>query len=140
MLRPFPIFLIGLALTACVKVAKVSKAQSLNSEAPLTTLAGSEWQPEITSGSEQFIAFKTGGEVMGHGGCNRFFGSYTLSGDALVFGPLASTRMACRDMAAENEFMAALNSARTIEATHLRLILKGEDGAPVLSLRRRDWD
>ncbi len=139
MLRPFPIFLIGLALTACVKVAKVSKAKM-----PLTTLAGSEWQPEITpnltSGSEQFIAFKTGGEVMGHGGCNRFFGSYTLSGDALVFGPLASTKMACPDMAAENEFMAALNSARTIEATHLRLILKGEDGAPVLSLRRRDWD
>ena len=135
MLRPFPIFLITLALTACVKAAKSVKAQS-----PLASLAGSEWGPEGDTKSEQFVAFKAGGEVIGHGGCNRFFGSYDQSGDTLTFGPLASTKMACPNLAEEQAFMSALQSARQIEATHMRLVIRGEDGQPVLTLRRRDWD
>ena len=135
MLRPFPILLVTLALSACVKVAKNVKAQST-----LSVLAGSEWGPDNANGSDQFVAFKTGGEVIGHGGCNRFFGSYDQSGDSLTFGPLASTKMACPNLGEEQAFMQALQSARSIEATHLRLVLKGEDGAPVLTLRRRDWD
>lgn len=135
MLRPFPILLVGLALSACVKVAKNVKAQS-----PLASLAGSEWGPEGGSTLDQFVAFKDGGEVIGHGGCNRFFGSYDQNGDDLKFGPLASTKMACESLDQEQAFMSALQSARQIEATHLRLILKDEDGKPVLTLRRRDWD
>ena len=135
MLRPFPILLITLALSACVKVAKNVKAQST-----LTSLAGSEWGPEGANSDDQFVAFKTGGEVIGYGGCNRFFGTYDQSGDALTFGPLASTKMACPNLQQEQDFMQALQSAREIEATHMRLILKGEDGLPVLTLRRRDWD
>lgn len=137
--RPFPVILIGLALTACVKAAKTAKAQ-----APLAVLEGSEWAPELEAGAglgaDMFVAFKSGGDVIGHGGCNRFFGSYEHSGNTLTFGPLASTRMACQDMSGERAFMQALQSTRTIEATHLRLVLLGEDGSPILSLRRRDWD
>ena len=134
-LRPFPILLVTLALSACVKVAKNAKAQS-----PLASLAGSEWGPENAGEYEQFVAFKANGEVIGHGGCNRFFGSYTQEGNTLTFGPLASTKMACPNLKQEQEFMSALQSARSVEATHMRLVIKGEDGAPVLSLRRRDWD
>lgn len=132
-LRPFPILLVTLALSACVKVAKNVKAQS-----SLSTLMGSEWGPEGTS--DQFVAFKSGGEVIGHGGCNRFFGTYDQNGDTLTFGPLASTKMACPNLNEEQAFMSALQSARTVEATHLRLIIKGEDGQALLTLRRRDWD
>lgn len=135
MLRPFPILLITLALSACVKAAKNVKAQS-----PLPSLAGSEWGPEGADASDQFVAFKTGGEVVGHGGCNQFFGTYDQSGDKLTFGPLAATRMACPNLDEEQAFMSALQSARRIEATHLRLMMKGENGDPVLILRRRDWD
>ena len=135
MLRPFPILLVTLALSACVKVAKNIKAQS-----PLASLAGSEWGLEGSSTSDQFVAFKDGGEVIGHGGCNRFFGSYDQNGDDLKFGPLASTKMACPNLDEEQAFMSALQSARQIEATHLRLVLKGETGEPVLILKRRDWD
>ena len=134
-LRPFPILLVTLALSACIKAAKTVKAHS-----PLASLAGSEWGPEGDEKSDQFIAFKAEGEVIGHGGCNRFFGSYDQSGDDLKFGPLASTKMACPNLDQEQAFMSALQSARQIEATHLRLILKGEDGKPVLILKRRDWD
>ncbi len=135
MLRPFPILLLTLALSACVKVAKNVQAQT-----PLTALAGSEWGPEGENGDNQFVAFKSGGEVIGHGGCNRFFGTYQQSGEVLTFGPLASTKMACPNLSDEQAFISALQSARRIEATHLRLVLKGEDGEPLLTLLRRDWD
>lgn len=41
------------------------------------------------------LRFQTQGALSGSGGCNRFSGSYKLSGMALQFGPLAVTRMAC---------------------------------------------
>lgn len=135
MLKPFPILLVTLALSACVKAVKTVKAHS-----PLPSLAGSEWGPENGSKVDQFVAFKSGGEVVGHGGCNRFFGTYDQSGDRLTFGPLASTKMACPDLGEEQAFMSALQSAREIEATHLRLVMKGEDGETILILKRRDWD
>lgn len=141
-LRPIAI-LIGavatLALSACAKVVKDSQ-----DAAPLTTLAGSEWAPEMAadtpSKAEQFVAFKAEGEVIGHGGCNRFFGSYSQEGDALSFGPLASTRMACPDMTSEYAFLETLKNTRAVEATHLKLVLKGEGGETLMTLRRRDWD
>ncbi len=43
------------------------------------------------------IEFGEAGQVSGTSGCNRFTGSYTIAGDQLTFGPLASTRMACND-------------------------------------------
>jgi hypothetical protein len=38
-----------------------------------------------------------GGGVVGYGGCNRFSGSYSRSGDTLTFGPMMSTRRACAE-------------------------------------------
>ena len=35
------------------------------------------------------------GRASGRGGCNGYGGAYTLAGDALHFGPLAATKMAC---------------------------------------------
>lgn len=36
--------------------------------------------------------------ITGFAGCNRFFGAYQRTGDALTIGPLASTRMSCGDL------------------------------------------
>ncbi len=55
------------------------------------TLVGS---PMAGEGVEVVMAFGDG-TVSGFSGCNRFSGSYRLTVDALEFGPLASTRMAC---------------------------------------------
>jgi len=52
---------------------------------------GSEWG----IGKNRFIQFSSDGKVSGHGGCNRFFGTYRINNKQLRFGPLASTRMAC---------------------------------------------
>lgn len=40
---------------------------------------------------------KDGSRASGYAGCNQFSGSFTLADDALIFGPLALTRMACAD-------------------------------------------
>lgn len=135
MLRPIPLLLATLALTACMKIAKTSKAKS-----PLSSLAGSEWGPEPVGGVEQFVGFKAGGEIAGHGGCNRFFGTYEQDGMRLTVGPLASTRMACPHLKEEAAFLEMLQNARIIEATHMKLVLKDDDGVTLMTLRRRDWD
>ncbi|WP_371397492.1 META domain-containing protein [Fretibacter rubidus] len=135
MLRPIPLLLATLALTACMKVSKNIKAAS-----PLPSLVGSEWAPEQSGDVEQFVGFKSGGEIIGHGGCNRFFGTYEQTGDTLTIGPLASTKMACPHLGAESAFLGALQDARSVEATHLKLLLKNEAGETLLTLRRRDWD
>lgn len=56
------------------------------------------------------------GRVEGNGGCNRFGGSYTVTGQELRFSPLAATKMACAEagrMQREERFFQGLDSART---------------------------
>jgi heat shock protein HslJ len=72
----------------------------------------------------------------GDGGCNQFFGGYTLSGESLRLGPLASTRRACADEALtrqETAFLRALDEARTWRITGDTLILSSASG-PVARL------
>ena len=131
-----PLALGALVLVGCAKVASdVRKAR------PLASLAGSEWGPVDSPVKDQFVAFKSGGEIIGHGGCNQFFGQYTQEGQSLTIGALASTKKYCADvMQAESAFMQTLQDTRRIEATHVALRLYDANGGELLLLRRRDWD
>lgn len=63
-------------------------------------------------------------QVHGFSGCNRYSGSYTLSGDQLTFGQMISTRMACLDdKNQETAYLQALTNVRrfAIEADTLKL-------------------
>lgn len=133
-LPAIPLAIGALAIMGCAKVVN-----DMGKNQPLTSLAGSEWGLADT---EQFIAFKSKGEVIGHGGCNRFFGTYTQDGTTLKFGPLASTKMACMGgkMQAEAEFMKSIQSARRFEATHFALAFIDDKGETFMRLQRRDWD
>lgn len=85
-------------------------------------LEDTEWQliqlhgRKITPTDENFcLRFTPGGEVQGRGACNRLMGSYTTTKErSLKIGPLASTRMLCRDPH-ESEFFAALEKATHYE-------------------------
>lgn len=123
------------ALAACQKVISETRMR------PLATLAGTEWSP-VDADVDQFVAFKADGDVIGSGGCNNFFGSFTQNGRLISFGPLASTKKACPPeiMSAEQSFLSLLGNVRAAEATHRELILYGEDDAVLATLRRRDWD
>lgn len=59
-----------------------------------------------------------GGTVAGKSGCNTYTGSYTASGSSLKIGPLASTKMACDQIAmdAETLYLAAIEKAASYTA------------------------
>lgn len=131
-----PLALGTLFLAGCAKVAS-----EIHKTRPLATLEGSEWGPAETTAAEQFVAFKSDGEIIGHGGCNQFFGQYTQEGETLKIGALASTKKFCADvMEAETAFLRKLQDTRRAEATHLQLKLYDADGTQILQLKRRDWD
>ncbi len=76
-------------------------------------LVGTEWQliqlggQSITPTDGQFtLTFDAENHLTGIGSCNRLMGDYTLGEkNALTFGAVASTRMACPDMEREMAFM-----------------------------------
>lgn len=76
--------------------------------------------------------------VTGSGGCNRFSGTYTLTGGSLVFGGVAATRMACPSPALEVEdaYFRVLGMVGSYEITGAALELLGEEG-PLLRFRAR---
>ena len=96
---------------------------------------GTEWalEGEALSG-----AALEGDRVFGTGGVNRYAGEYTLDGDRLSLGPLASTRMAGSPEAdqAELEFFAALERAARLTFVDSRLVLADADGTELLCFTR----
>lgn len=90
------------------------------------SLEGVEWQlTTFVSGEAassllldtQITAVFTQGQVSGTAGCNRYFGSYEVNGEAITISPLGSTRMACAEeiMAQESGFLTALPAATTFQ-------------------------
>ena len=73
----------------------------------------------------------TESEVSGSSGCNTFTGSYTLDGDKLTVGPLASTMKACVDdavMDQEAQFLTALQTPTTVELNGATVTLRANSG------------
>jgi len=67
--------------------------------------------------------------VTGSGGCNRLTGSYTLQGNTLRFGGIASTRMACmQGMETETAFLSVLQDVRTWKTIGQQLELYDSGG------------
>jgi heat shock protein HslJ/uncharacterized membrane protein len=113
---------------------------------PKPSLAGVSW--EVTGynngrqavvgplpGTRLTIAFKDG-QVSGSGGCNSFRGPFTVDGNALSIGPLATTRKLCSAegvMAQEREFIAALQTATTWAIDRGMLDVHRKDGERVLT-------
>lgn len=124
-----------------IAISKMAKAQiaDLTGQEPLTVLVGTEWGPE--NGLDQFVKFMSDGDLAGHGGCNSFFGTYEQDGEALKIGSLIMTKKACPEvMGAEQAFIAAIESARSFEASSKEINILNENDEIALSMRRRDWD
>lgn len=106
------IALIGMAISGVMAMAQDSN--------PLT---GTKW---TLVGSGITMEFGEDNRVFGSGGCNRYTGGYTLDGDTISFGAVASTRMMCMDesvMAREMAFFSALSAATRIETDGEQLTL-----------------
>jgi heat shock protein HslJ len=53
--------------------------------------------PPASRNREAHLVFEQDGRVAGADGCNRITGTYERTAEAIKFGPLVSTRMACVD-------------------------------------------
>lgn len=113
------------------------------SPAAATPLEGTDWRVVEVKGAPVAAADSArrpglrlvaeGHKVQGSAGCNRMMGSYELHGSSLKFGPLATTRMACPSMDAEQAYLAALGATTRYEIAGTTLTLFGPDG-PVVRL------
>ncbi len=108
-------------------------------------LAGGHWKPaainaeSVVAETPIYVTFGEDGKVTGFGGCNRFFGGYTISGNTIKIGPLASTRKGCPDtLNLEVEFFKALQEAETFEQTEKALVLFGPGGDKLAELVHSD--
>ena len=71
-----------------------------------------------------------GTRVSGQGPCNRYFGSILQSdigSSSILVGPLASTKMACPHLSAEQRYFQELQRASMVEVVPNRLILTTSD-------------
>ena len=110
-------------------------------------LAGSEWRPsfmsraELPAGVKIEVEFGPDGRITGSGGCNRFFGGYTVSGNHIKIGPLASTRKGCPGLIKlETTFFATLQAADSFEQTDTTLILFDASGAKLAQFARAEQE
>jgi heat shock protein HslJ len=63
-----------------------------------------------------YITFKGSAGIIGHGGCNSFFGSYSKKGKFLQIPTPGSTEMYCEGISEiENQFLVALPQMTTAE-------------------------
>ncbi|MGZ8311916.1 MAG: META domain-containing protein [Allosphingosinicella sp.] len=105
------------------------------------TLADTSWAiSEIdgltVEGDEYFVQFDAD-RMSGKAGCNRFSGSYSVSGETMILGPVAATRMACPGPRMEHERRALQVLSGAVRVMHPdgdTLVLTGNGGT--LRLRR----
>ena len=132
-----------LSLAALTLIVACSRRSTSETEAAATVpLRGTYWKltslgdrPVNVAESQRephLILQADSRQVNGSGGCNRMFGSYELNGDALTFGDIGSTKMACPDiMDIESSFLPALQRAAKWRITGQRLDLLDSGGALV---------
>jgi len=110
-----------LSALLCLALAGCAGSTSSTTGAP-PTLPGTEWRLQELGGAkamaspEASLAFLDGGRASGSGTCNRFTATYELTGSAIKFGPIATTRRACApDVTAQEEkYLAALQAAERV--------------------------
>jgi heat shock protein HslJ len=91
----------------------------------------------LTPGSNASLEFNADGMVNGFTGCNNLSGSYTLNDTQLTFGPLASTKRACVEPAAnqqEQQILAALGKVSALRQQGNLLTLLASDGSTLIEL------
>jgi heat shock protein HslJ len=95
----------------------------------LIELNGTAVNVPASEGQVYIYLQQEGDKLSGSDGCNRFFGSYDLSGGSLQFHSVAQTMMACRGAFTEHEaeFTEALKLVTSYQLADNVLQLKVDD-------------
>jgi heat shock protein HslJ len=110
--------------------------------APAVSLTGTEWDLKAVGADASVASVVTratllladDGTASGSAGCNTFHGTYHTSGNALTFGPLATTRKLCEDdvMSLEHAYLTALGKAATYSISGTVLTIDDASGKQFL--------
>jgi heat shock protein HslJ len=88
----------------------------------------------IPAGTTITASFSNEGVLSGASGCNQYNTSYTLQGDQITLGPIASTQMACATgMDTEQTYLQALGTAQQLTITGQKLAITYSQGAGILN-------
>lgn len=99
----------------------------------LTEIRGDALNKESDQRKLNMVLSEEGQRISGFSGCNQFTGTYTLNGDQLQVGPLASTMMACfKGMEQEDAYQKALQAATHYQIRGPILQLLDSDNEVVL--------
>ena len=125
------------------KAILVYKAQSQD-------LAGTSWEvigynngkqavTSVLAGTTLTAEFGKDGNLSGNSGCNTYNGTYTVTGDQIKIGPLATTRMACPQeiMDQETQYLAALQTAATYRVEGTGMELRTQEGALAVDFSKK---
>ncbi|HET9068886.1 MAG TPA: META domain-containing protein [Amaricoccus sp.] len=140
-----PVLTGGAGRTAGIALAALAEPEpAAAADAATTALVGS-WtlggltgEAAVAPGVVSSLTLTAAGSAEGNGGCNNFHGTYSLEGETLRFGPIASTRRACPPpvMEQETRFFAALDATRGMRIEAGSLLLLDASGATAARLSR----
>jgi heat shock protein HslJ len=119
---------------------QISGEQAVAGDWTVTMLRTADAVSSPVPGSTLTLSLANG-NASGSAGCNNFNGGFTVDGQQLTFGPLATTRKACADPAIgkqETDYLAALAATRTFSSTSSMLTLLAEDGTITVTLVRAE--
>ncbi len=130
----FMLFLGGFALVTLknMKAVDTKNDEAAGAQQAITIVSG-RWHDEAvvaTDGQHTFVQFQPDGRVIGHAGCNRFFGSYVATDTTLDVGPLGATRMACAPEVMDREmaFLQMIESATGYTLANSSITLSNPQG------------
>jgi putative lipoprotein len=144
MVRMYSAVLIAaLSAAACGSTTSDGTTSIATAPSTMVPLTGTQWVAvEIdgapTGNNRSTLVFDSETHAAGSTGCNRYFASVTLEAEALRFGGVGSTRMACEEpfMAQETRFVTALDAVRRHRIDGTTLLLVDEAGRTRLRFTR----
>lgn len=126
-------------LVACAPSQDVGGGDLTGQVWSLSELLG---KPPV-AGTGISVHFTSDGKVSGSAGCNRYAGTYTVSGANITIStPLASTMMMCDPavMAQETVYLITLGQAKTFTVKGDQLTLADEDGTALAVFNAQSQD
>ncbi len=119
-------------------LVEVLEKNDVTDDMDIEDLANKEWKLELLKqdrvevGIETQVPtlkFEADGKVAGFGGCNSFFGSFTLDGRTIKIGDVGTTRKLCEEgMELENAYLKVLGIEVRALFSDSKLILTGDGG------------
>lgn len=143
MLRFVLLLAFGAVSAAGLGIAAAAGAPAGPSASPARVPTGTIWivtklagRPPV-KGTELTAELSAARRISGSAGCNRYTGSYRVSGGAIRIGRLATTQMACAEPIERQEtaFLQALSRARRFAVSGSSLTLTSASGRTLVTFK-----